>query len=62
MKDNLSRSKKWVELLEENAITPGNKALLSKLISAQVVKKFSTFYGTRKFITSFTRTGYRTLS
>ena len=29
--------------------------LLEKLIGSQLVKKFPAFYGTRKFITAFTR-------
>jgi len=34
--------------------TPWSRVLLEKLTSSQLVKKFSTFYGTRKFITVFT--------
>jgi hypothetical protein len=30
-------------------------SLLEKLIVIQLVKKFPTFYGTRKFINAFTR-------
>ena len=32
-----------------------NRALLEKLTGPQLVKKFPAFYGTRKFITAFTR-------
>jgi hypothetical protein len=35
--------------------TPWSRVLLEKLIYAQLVNKFSTFYGTRRFITVFTR-------
>jgi hypothetical protein len=34
--------------------TPRNR-LLEKLIGPQPVKKFSSFYGTQRFITAFTR-------
>jgi len=35
-------------------ITPWSRVLLEKLTSFQVVKKFPSFYGTRRFITTFT--------
>jgi len=35
---------------------------LEKVIPAQLVKKFPAFYGTRRFITLFTRTHHWTLS
>jgi hypothetical protein len=35
-------------------ITPWSRVLLEKLTGFQVVKKFPTFYATRKFITVFT--------
>ena len=35
-------------------LTPWSRVLLEKLKSFQVVKKFPAFYGTRKFITTFT--------
>jgi hypothetical protein len=31
-------------------LTPWNRAFIQKLTVAQLVKKFSTFYGTRRFI------------
>ena len=34
--------------------TPLSRVLLEKLTGFQLVKKFSAFYGTRKFITAFT--------
>jgi hypothetical protein len=34
---------------------PWSKALLEKLVVAQPVNKFPAFYGTRRFITKFTR-------
>ena len=38
--------------LEE--LTPWSRVLLEKLTGFQLVKKFPTFYGTRRFITAFT--------
>jgi len=35
-------------------LTPWNRALLEKLTVSQLVKKFSAFYGTRRFITALT--------
>jgi len=35
-------------------LTPWSRVLLEKLIGFQLVKKFPTFYGTRRFITAFT--------
>ena len=36
--------------------------LLEKLTGSHLVKKFPTFYGTRKFITAFTRAHHLSLS
>jgi len=35
-------------------ITPRIRVLLEKLTGSQLVKKFPAFYGTRRFITTFT--------
>ena len=35
-------------------INPWSRVLLEKLTGRQLVKKFPTFYGTRRFITAFT--------
>jgi hypothetical protein len=43
-------------------ITPGTRALLEKLTGSQLVKKFPTFYGTRRFITAFTNACHLSLS
>jgi hypothetical protein len=43
-------------------ITPWSRVLLEKLIGSQQVKKFSAFYGTRRFITAFTRARHLSLS
>ena len=36
-------------------LTPWSRVLLEKPIGSQLVKKFPAFYGTRRFITAFTR-------
>jgi len=36
-------------------LTPVSRVLLEKLTGSQLVKKFSAFYGNRRFITAFTR-------
>jgi hypothetical protein len=50
---------KGIELLTEKytRLTPWSRFLLENLIVAQLVKKLPVFYGTRRFITVFTRTG-----
>jgi hypothetical protein len=40
-------------------LTPWSRVLLEKLVVTQIVKKFSAFYGTRRFITVFTRTSHK---
>jgi hypothetical protein len=42
-------------------LTSWSRVLLEKLIITQLVKKFATFYGTRKFITIFARAQHWTL-
>jgi hypothetical protein len=46
---------------ELSSLTPWNE-ILEKLIATQLVKEFSAFYGTRSFITVFTRASYWSLS
>ena len=43
-------------------LTPCSRVLLEKLTGFQIVKKFPTFYGTRRFITAFTSTRHLFLS
>ena len=43
-------------------LTPRSIVLLEKLTGLQLVKKFPAFYGTRRFITSFTRGRHLSLS
>jgi hypothetical protein len=45
-----------------HCLTPCNTALLGKLTVPKLVKKFRTFYGNRKFITSSTRACHLSLS
>jgi hypothetical protein len=40
-------------------LTAWNRVLLEKVIGCQLVKKFPTFYGTRRFITAFTGANYQ---
>jgi hypothetical protein len=35
-------------------LTPWSRLILEKLTGSQLLKKFPTFYGTRRFITAFT--------
>ena len=43
-------------------LTPWSRVLLENLTGFQLVKKFSAFYGTQRFITTFTSARYRSLS
>ena len=43
-------------------VTPRSRVLLEKLAGPQLVKKFPSFYGTRRFITAFTSAHYLSLS
>ena len=43
-------------------LTRWNRVLLEKLTDFQPIKKFSAFYGTRRFITAFTSTRHLSLS
>ena len=45
-----------------HTLTPCSRVLLEKLTGSQLVKKFPTFYGTRRFITAFTSARYLFLS
>jgi hypothetical protein len=50
----------WV--LRHNWLTPWSRVCLEKLVVTQLVKKFPAFYGTRRFITVFTRARHWSLS
>ena len=43
-------------------LTPWRRVLLQKLTGSQLVKKFTTVYGTRRFITAFTSSRHLSLS
>jgi hypothetical protein len=43
-------------------VTPWSRVPLEKLTVSQLVKKFPAFYGTRRFITAFTRARHLSLS
>jgi hypothetical protein len=43
-------------------LTPWSVVLLEKLTGLQLVKKFTAFYGTRRFITTFTSAYHLPLS
>jgi len=43
-------------------LTPCSRVLLEKLTGSQLVLKFPAFYGTRRFITAFTRAHHLSLS
>jgi len=43
-------------------LTPWSRVLLETFSGSQLVKKFPTFYGTRRFITAFTRACQLSLS
>jgi hypothetical protein len=50
----------WLRYLTK--LTPWSRVLLEKLTGRQLVKKFPAFYGTRRFITAFTRARHLSLS
>ena len=43
-------------------LTPWSRVLLEKLASLQLVKKFPTFYGTRRVLTALTSARHLSLS
>jgi len=47
---------------QTNSLTPWSRVLPEKLTVTQLVKKFLVFYGTRRFITVFTRARHWSLS
>ena len=59
----LNVSSWWLfDCLLNYLLTPCRKVLLEKLTGFQLVKKFSTFYGNRRFITAFTSARQLSLS
>jgi len=52
---SVNLNKQWLPPYQNNDIlTPWSRVLLEKLTGFQLVNKFPTFYGTRRFITAFT--------
>jgi hypothetical protein len=49
-----SGQKNKLNRAEEENLSPQSRAILEKLIVPQLVKKFSLFYRTERFITAFT--------
>ena len=43
----------WLQKYYTYLLTPWSRVLLEKLTGFQLVKKFPTFYGTRRFITAY---------
>ena len=54
--------KKWQKIESILLHTPWSRVLLEKLTGSQLVKKFPSFYGTRRFITAFTSACHLSLS
>ena len=50
----------WLEF--DYLLTPWSRVLLEKLASLHLVKKFPTFYGTRRFLTALTSARHLSLS
>ena len=57
----VNRVKNW-ELLILSLLTPWCRVLLEQLTGLQLVKKFPTFHGTRRFITALTSVRHLSLS
>ena len=49
------------DYLRTYLLTPWSRVIIEKLTGSQVVKKFPAFYGTRRFITAFTRATHLSL-
>jgi hypothetical protein len=54
--------KSALKVLLTYLLTPWSRVLLEKLTVLKLVKKFPTFYGTRRFTTAFTSTRHLSLS
>jgi len=52
----------YLEIINFYLLTPWSRVLLEKLTGLQLVKKFPTFYGTRRFITALTSARHLSLS
>ena len=52
----------WSSQINTNQLIPWGRVLSEKLIIPQLIKKFPTFYGTPRFVTTFTSTCHLSLS
>jgi len=66
---NISQPKLRSEKLDDDddddnntPLTSCSTVLLEKLTGSHLLKKFPTFYGTRRFVTAFTRARHLSLS
>jgi len=59
---NEAVQKQFITYLLTYLLNPWSRVLLDKLADFQLVKKFPAFYGTRRFITAFTRARHLSLS
>ena len=62
LKHNIVQWRNLLTYLLTYLLTPWCRALLEKLIDLQLVKKFSAFHGTRRFITALTSVRHLSLS
>jgi hypothetical protein len=58
----LSKRFKKIDATYGHLLTPWSRVLLEKLTGLQLVNKFPAFYGTRRFITTFTSARHLSLS
>jgi len=59
MKSQFQTQNKSSTCLLTYLLTAWKRVLLEKVIGCQLVKKFPTFYGTRRFITALTGANYQ---
>jgi hypothetical protein len=52
----------WLLYVPPGLLTPWSRVLPEKLKRPELLKKFPAFYGTRRFITAFTRARHLSLS
>jgi hypothetical protein len=61
-RNEIERASKKLAGRRNAKLTPWSRGLLEKLTVSQLIKKFPAFYGTRRFITAFTRARHLSLS
>jgi hypothetical protein len=62
MQETAARVSRKLKGIHAQSRSPRSRVLLEKLTVTQLVKKFPAFYGTRRFITVFTRSSHWSLS